>query len=265
MVSPLRYRIVDVFTDRPLEGNPLCVVLDPCPPELMPRIAREANLSETTFPVQTGDDTYEMRIFTPTAELPFAGHPSLGTAWLLGPGRWTQKTSGATVIVEADERGATMTQPRPELTRVEEEADDVLSALGLSSADAICRSTAGGTTHILVATSQAIDQLDPDPGRVTQASLSYGAHTLVPFRAIDESTLHARVFASAVGVAEDPGSGSAAGPIGILARQAWGTHADVTITMGAEIGRPCRLEVHTTDEIRVGGRVVLSAEGHFLV
>jgi trans-2,3-dihydro-3-hydroxyanthranilate isomerase len=265
MVSRLRYRLVDVFTERPLEGNPLCVVSDPCPPELMPRIAREANLSETTFPVQTGEDAYEMRIFTPTVELPFAGHPSLGTAWLLGPGRWTQTTTGATVIVEAEEQGATMTQPRPEFARVEEQADDVLSALGLPSADAIFRSTAGGTTHILVATSQPIDELDPDPGRVAQTSRSCGAHTLVPFREVDQSTLHARVFASAAGVVEDPGSGSAAGPIGLLASQVWGTPGDVTITMGAEIGRPCRLEVHTDDDIRVGGSVVISAEGNFLI
>lgn len=213
MTSRLRYCLVDVFTERPLEGNPLCVVLDPGPPELMQRIAREANLSETTFPVQTGQNTYEMRIFTPTVELPFAGHPSLGTAWLLGPGRWTQTTTGPTVIVEADERGATMTQPRPEFASVEEEADDVLSALGLSSADAFCRSTAGGVTHLLVATSHRIDDLNPDPGRVAQTSRSCGAHTLVPFRAVNESMLHARVFASAAGVVEDPGSGSAAGPI----------------------------------------------------
>jgi trans-2,3-dihydro-3-hydroxyanthranilate isomerase len=263
MVSQLRYRIVDVFTERPLEGNSLCVVLDTCPPELMPRIAREANLSETTFPAQTGPNAYEMRIFTPAAELPFAGHPSLGTAWLLGTGRWTQTTTGGTVIVEADERGATMTQPRPEFVRVEEEADDVLSALGLSSADAICRSTAGGTAHVLVATSEPIDDLDPDSGRVAKVSRSCEALTLVPFHAINESTLHARVFAPAVGVVEDPGSGSAAGPIGLLAREIWGTQADVTITMGAEIGRPCRLEVQTAGDLRVGGRVVLSAEGNF--
>lgn len=62
----------------------------------MQKIAREANLSETTFPSLTGDDSYEMRIFSPTVELPFAGHPSIGTAWLLGPRRWTQVTSGAT-------------------------------------------------------------------------------------------------------------------------------------------------------------------------
>jgi trans-2,3-dihydro-3-hydroxyanthranilate isomerase len=231
----------------------------------MQRIAREANLSETTFPVRTGKDAYEMRIFTPTSELPFAGHPSLGTAWLLGPGHWSQTTIGATVIVEADDRGATMTQPRPEFARIDEKADDVLSALGLASADAIIRSTAGGTTHVLVATSQLIDELDPDPGRVAQTSRACEAQTLVPFRVIDESTLHARVFASAVGIAEDPGSGSAGGPIGLLATQVWGTRADVTITMGAEIGSPSRLEVHTDDEIRVGGRVVISAEGNFLV
>lgn len=265
VMAPLRYRLVDVFTERPLEGNPLCVVLDSCPPELMQRIAREVNLSETTFLVQTDDNSYEMRIFTPTMELPFAGHPSLGTAWLLGPGRWEQTTIGGTVIVEADEQGATMTQPRPDFAAVTEHADDVVSALGLTSADAIYRSTAGGTVHILVATSEPIDGLEPDLGRVAQASRSCGGLTLVPFRAMNNSMLHARVFAPEAGIAEDPGSGSAAGPIGLLAQQIWGTDAKVTITMGAEIGRPSQLEVQTVDDIRVGGRVVLSAEGHFLV
>jgi len=265
MTSRLRYCLVDVFTDRPLGGNPLCVILDPCPPQLMQRIAREANLSETTFPVQTTENAYEMRIFTPTVELPFAGHPSLGTAWLLGPGRWTQTTSGGTVIVEADQRGAKMTQPRPEFVPIEDRADEVLATLGLSSADAIIRSTAGGTTHVLVATSEPLGELDPDPGTVAQTSRSCEAHTLVPFPVVDEAILQARVFASAAGIREDPGSGSAAGPIGLLARQVWHVRPDITITMGAEIGRPSQLEVDTTGEILVGGSVVLSAEGHFLV
>jgi predicted PhzF superfamily epimerase YddE/YHI9 len=92
-----------------------------------------------------------------------------------------------------------------------------------------------------------------------------GAHALVPLRAIDQATLPARVFAPAVSVVEDSGSGSAAGPIGPLARQVWGTHADVTILMGAEMGRPCELHVQTAGEIRLGGRIALSAEGRFLV
>lgn len=261
----LKYRIVDVFSERPFEGNGLCVVLDRCPEELMQRIAREVNLSETTFPVQTGEHAYEMRIFTPTAELSFAGHPSLGTAWLMGPGRWTQTTSGGTVTVEADERGATMTQPRPEFEQVDTEAADVLAALRLSSADAIYRSTAGGITHVLVATSEPIDRLDLDLGQVAEVSRACRGLTLVPFRKVDDATLQARVFAPAAGVPEDPGSGSAAGPIALLARDVWGTGTEVTITMGTEIGRPSRIDVQTDDELRVGGRVAPCAEGHFLI
>lgn len=264
-MNGVRYRIVDVFTERPLNGNPLCVVLDECPLDLMPRIAREVNLSETTFPVQTADDAYEMRIFTPTAELPFAGHPSLGTAWSLGPRHWTQTTSGGTVIVDAHERGATMTQPQPEFASVEEDADDVLAALGLSSADALCRSTAGGTVHILVATTEPIDELAPNLEAVARASQACGGLSLVPFRAIDDATLEARAFAPAVGVPEDPGSGSAAGPIGLLARQVWGTEPSVMIHMGAPVRRPCDIEVETAGELTVGGRVVASAEGRFLL
>ena len=83
----MRYRIVDVFSDRALAGNQLCVVLDDCDESLMQAVAREVNLSETTFPVVTGPASYSNRIFTPSAELPFAGHPSLGTAWALLDGR----------------------------------------------------------------------------------------------------------------------------------------------------------------------------------
>jgi trans-2,3-dihydro-3-hydroxyanthranilate isomerase len=264
-LARLRYRLVDVFTDRPLLGNPLCVVLDQCPPELMQPIAREVNLSETTFPSQTSDDGYEMRIFSPTVELPFAGHPSIGTAWTLGPRRWTQVTSGATVIVEADEHGARMTQPHPEFEQLEEQEEAILSALGLRSADGICRSTAGGTTHVLVATTEPIDGLAPDLTRVAEVSRLCRAHTLVPMRADDRWNLYARVFAPAAGVPEDPGSGSAAGPIGLFARQLWSTDHRVVVGMGAEIGRPSRIEVDITDEVLVGGQVAISAEGHFLI
>ncbi len=231
----------------------------------MQRIAREVNLSETTFPIRTGEDAYEMRIFTPTLELSFAGHPSVGTAWVMGPGRWTQTTAGGTVIVEADELGAMMTQPTPEVEQVEAEAGDVLAALRLSSADAIYRSTAGGITHVLVATSERIDQLELDLGQVAEASRACRGLTLVPFRKVDDVTLHARVFAPAAGVPEDPGSGSAAGPIALLARELWGTGTEVTITMGTEIGRPSRINVRTEGELRVGGRVAPCAEGQFLV
>jgi len=112
-VLELRYRVVDVFSDRPLAGNALCVVLDPCPPDVRAGIAREVKLSETTFPTVTGAGAYDVRILTPTSELPFAGHPTIGTAWVLGPGTWAQTSPRATVRVEADAGGARMTQPAP--------------------------------------------------------------------------------------------------------------------------------------------------------
>ena len=262
-VARLRYRLVDVFASTTFTGNPLCVVLDECPPDLMPRIAREVNLSETTFPTVTGAASYSMRIFTPTIELPFAGHPSIGTAWCMGPGRWEQTTAGATVSVLATEAGARMTQPAPQLTDLDRMEAEVVAAVGLASAEHVVRSTAGGVTHILVCTDHPLDQLKPDLDAVAAASRRCDAHTIVPMRRSNDTTVQARVFAPAVGVPEDPGSGSAAGPVALVAREVWRTDAHVAVLMGAEVGRPSRIDVEIADELWVGGAVVMSAEGQF--
>ena len=262
-MARLRYRLVDVFTTTSFSGNPLCVVLDACPQDLMQRIAREVNLSETTFPTVTGESAYRMRIFTPTIELPFAGHPSVGTAWCLGPGRWEQTTAGGTVTVIATEAGAHMTQPAPDLTSVSVPEAEVVAALGLPTADHVVRSSAGGVTHILVCTDHSLDRLQPDLGAVADVSRRCSAYTIVPMRQHDDATIHARVFAPAAGVPEDPGSGSAAGPIALVAKDVWNTSSEVTVLMGAEVGRPSQIEVKIADELWVGGAVVISAEGHF--
>lgn len=260
----LRYRIVDVFTDKPFTGNGLCVVLDECPENLMQLIAREVNLSETTFPVVTGDASYRMRVFTPAGELPFAGHPSIGTAWVLGPGTWTQTTSGATVTIEADADGAEMSQPDPVLTEVDPAG--MAQALGLPGLEGAWLSEAGGTNHVLVPTTSPLDDIQPDLSAVRTMAAGAGGISLCAFRRLDDSALHVRVFVPSAGIAEDPGTGSAAGPIGILARRLWETNENVTIRQGDEIGRPCRIRVHAAEgEIRVGGSVVASAEGRWLV
>src|SRR5581483_10345299 len=264
-MTRLRYRLVDVFTDVPLRGNPLAVVLDPCPDELMQAVAREFNLNETTFPVRTGDDSYSMRIFTQTIEIPFAGHPTLGTAWALGPNRWTQVTSGATVTVEADERGARMTQPDPGFEPLEEEGAELVASLAIESADGVVRADVGGSVHALVATTEPIDRLDPDLARVAEISRRCRAHTVVPLRALGGSDLHARVFGPASGFSEDPGSGSAAGPVALFSRELWGTEERVTVAMGAEIRRPSRLAVDVSSGVVVGGDVVVSAEGELVL
>lgn len=258
----MRYRIVDVFTDRPLAGNALCVVLDPCSDDLMARLAREVNLSETTFPTVTGEGAYEMRIFTPAGEIPFAGHPSLGTGWVLGPGRWEQRTQHTTVVVEADADGARMTQPDPAV--VEHDPTLAVRATGLPGAEAAWRIDLAGTVHLLVATDAPLEDVRPAMHEVADVTAAVGAVGLGLFRRLDDRTIHVRVFGPAVDLPEDPGTGSAAGPIGLLARAHWGTDADVTIRQGDEIRRPCRIDVHAEPgAVTVGGRVAACAEGRF--
>ena len=256
------YRIVDVFSDRPLAGNALCVVLDPVPPAVMAALAREVNLSETAFPVVVGDGEYESRIFTPGEELPFAGHPTLGTAWVLGGGRWTQRTAGATVVVEATADGAVMEAPEPVLSEVD--PGPAIAALGVPGAEAVVVAEAGGMRHLLVPTDAPLGGLQPDLVAVAEVQRRHRTTTVAPVRRIDDRTLHARVFCPGAGIPEDPGTGSAAGPFARLARQRWGVDADLTIRQGDEVGRPCRITVHAGDDgLRVGGAVSACAEGWF--
>lgn len=261
----LRYRIVDVFSDRPLAGNALCVVLDPVPEAVMAAIAREVNLSETTFPVQIADDAYDVRIFTPSAELPFAGHPSLGTAWVLGPKMWAQTSSGATVQVTADADGAVMTQPDPTFDWLgDHAAEGVRRALGASTTEGVCRAEAAGNAHVIVPTAAPIEGLTPDLGAIAGIAAELSATTCAVVRRVDDGHLHVRVFAPGAGISEDPGTGSAAGPVALLARQLWATDTDVLIRQGDEMGRPCRIQVHAeVGALRVGGRVAACAEGTF--
>ena len=267
-MSDLPYKVVDVFTDRPLAGNALCVVLDDAGGDsvLMQAIAREANLSETTFVTRTGDDTYDVRIWTTAGELPFAGHPSLGSAWALGPGRWTQTSPGATVVIEVSEAGAVMAQPDPVFTEVYPEGVGAALGLPVASVRTAFVGEIGGTRHLLVPTDAAIDRLQPDNAALLAATRSLRITGVGVVRRVDDGTLHARVFIPGASLVEDPGTGSAAGPFGLLARRLWSTDEDVVILQGAEMGRPCRIEVHAElGNLRVGGHVAACAEGRFVL
>ena len=266
-MADLRYRIVDVFSERPLAGNALCVLLDDCDPSLMQAIAREVNLSETTFPHLTGARAYDVRILTPSSELPFAGHPSLGTAWTLGvqhgSGRWSQTSPGATVTIDVDGEGARMTQPPPVLDVLTDE-EGPRAAAGLITTVGCWVAEAGGNRHLIVATEDALDALKPDLPQIEALSAASKATTFAVVRRRDDRTLHVRVFAPAVGIVEDPGTGSAAGPIGVVAKSVWGMADSMTIFQGAEVGRPCRIDVELgVDGPIVGGRVARCAEGRF--
>jgi trans-2,3-dihydro-3-hydroxyanthranilate isomerase len=237
-------------------------VLDPAPEPVMQAIAREVNLSETTFPVVIAEDEYDVRIFTPGEEMPYAGHPTLGTAWVLGPRAWKQTSPGGTIVVEADFTGAVMSQPDPEI--VEVDAAPCVAALGLPGAEGAYRATIMGLSHVFVPTVAPIEGLTPDPTAVAAAARQAGGSSLAPVRRIDDTTLHVRLFAPGLGVTEDPGTGSAAGPVGVLTRRLWSMADDIVIRQGDEVGRPCRIEVHAElGNVRVGGRVAACAEGVF--
>ena len=256
----MRYRTVDVFTDRALAGNALCVVLDPCPEERMQAIAREMNLSETTFVTGRDQGGYSVRIFTPTVELPFAGHPTLGTAWVMGPGRWIQTSPGGRVPVTVTAGGAEMTQPDPEI--VDAIAPGVGAALGVDRVLGTWRAEAAGTAHLIAAVDGPIDGLRPDPAAAQELLDAHATTTLAAVRHLDGSALHVRVFFRAIGIGEDPGTGSVAGPIGMLAREIFGLGPDLLIRQGDEIGRPSRIRVHAeAGDLRVGGGVVGVTEG----
>ncbi len=118
--------------------------------------------------------------------------------------------------------------------------------------------------HLLVAVDVSLEGLSPDASALTAVTRGVGATTLAVVRLLDQRTLQARVFAPAAGVSEDPGTGSVAGPLAVLAAKTWGTDQRVSILQGAEVGRPCRIEVDTSgDRLEVAGRVTGCAEGRF--
>jgi trans-2,3-dihydro-3-hydroxyanthranilate isomerase len=139
-VPTLPYHVLDVFTDRPYAGNPLAVVLDgdDLSTESMQAIAREFNLSETTFPTSSDRADYAVRIFTPGTELPFAGHPSIGTAWLLArlgripAGEVRQDCAAGVLPVAVTGSGATLTGGAPTVSDPLD-AEPLLHSVGLEA------------------------------------------------------------------------------------------------------------------------------------
>jgi trans-2,3-dihydro-3-hydroxyanthranilate isomerase len=118
----------------------------------------------------------------------------------------------------------------------------------------------------VVAVDGPLETLRPRPDAARELLDRHATTTLALVRRLDAQTLHVRVFFRSVGIAEDPGTGSAAGPIGVLARRLWDLGPDLLIRQGDEIGRPSRIQVHAEPgDLRVAGRVVLAAEGRFAV
>jgi trans-2,3-dihydro-3-hydroxyanthranilate isomerase len=221
MLGPdlLDYWVVDVFADQAFAGNPLAVVLDAdeLTTEQMQLMALEFNLSETTFPVRTdaaGAD-YRVRIFTPVAELPFAGHPSVGSAWLLhslgrvGAGRVVQECGAGLLPLEVGADRVTLTGGAPKVSDpVEHEA--LLAAVGLDRVDLAGPTDVAGANvrwagagldwAFLHVTHDAVGRARPNLDRLAEISASAPDRAGVVAVAWDDGRAHSRVFAGGVGV-----------------------------------------------------------------
>jgi len=275
-----RYVVVDVFTNEPLAGNQLAVFTDArgIPEDRLQLLAKEMNFSETTFvyPPQADGHVF-MRIFTPAAEIPFAGHPTLGTAFVLaGPLQLLElriETGQGTVPVRVEREGARivfgrMEQPLPTIAPFER-ADELQAVLGVESQLPV-EVYDNGLRHVFVALGSAAEvaALRPDQQRLAALG-TYGINCF----AGEGPAWKTRMFGPMLGVPEDPATGSAAGPLALhLARHGRIAFGDeIEISQGAEIGRPSTLYARVdgtadaVERIEVGGSAVIVARGEFSI
>jgi trans-2,3-dihydro-3-hydroxyanthranilate isomerase len=279
-VRKLRYVIADVFTDTPLAGNGLAVFTDGrgVEDEEMQRLAREMNLSETVFVLPAeGDGHARMRIFTPATELPFAGHPTLGTAFVLAAPLQLSvirlETQAGVVPVELEREGAKivfgrMEQPLPTWEPFADE-DALLRAVGVERSELPVLLYDNGMRNVYVAlgSEDEVAALRPDFSALAEMPPVLGINCF----AGSGTRWKTRMFAPAGGVAEDPATGSAAGPLAAhLARHGRiGFREEVEISQGAEIGRPSTLyarvegSAEQLERVAVGGSAVVVAHGEF--
>jgi trans-2,3-dihydro-3-hydroxyanthranilate isomerase len=277
-----RFLQVDVFTDRPFGGNPLAVFPEAAglTTDEMRRLAREMNLSETTFVLPPGDPAagadFKVRIFTPARELPFAGHPVVGTHWALAHlGRVALREPVTRVrfelgvgVLPADLHVAggrvervVMTQDRPTFHAVLEDVSALAAGLGLPP-EAITETglpvqvVSTGVPQMMVPVRSLAEVQGLDAGRLNVAALNracdaVGTDCVMVFTfetERPEATVHVRMFAPRLGVPEDPATGSANGALGayLVHRRAVEVTEPTTYILseqGAEIDRPSTLYV----------------------
>ncbi|HEX5535444.1 MAG TPA: PhzF family phenazine biosynthesis protein [Actinomycetales bacterium] len=299
-MTRLSFEVLDVFTDRPFAGNPLAVVTggEDLSAEQMQALAREFHLSETCFPLaptpeeQARGVDYRLRIFTPTTELPFAGHPSVGAAWLMAqrghvePGRVVQACGAGDLPLQVAPDGGpvTLTGGSPTLGRTLDGAE-AAAAVGLGPHDlagpevqlagtgvefVILHVTEGAVPRARAA---AIDDLghsvyvvawpgtdawpQPAPADAQDGATRDGVTDAADHGSRLREPVRARLFAGDIGVAEDPATGSAALALAVQAVAAGLLPADGTssfeVLQGVELGRPSTLHVEVDAE---GGRAV---------
>ena len=274
----MRFVIADVFTDQPLAGNQLAVFTDAraIPEDTLQPLAKEMGFSETVFvlPPESGGHA-RIRIFTPNVELPFAGHPVLGSAFVLGAPLQLMEilleTEAGVIPITLEREGARivfgwMQQPIPNWQPFAQ-AEELQELLGVRSRLPVEEYDLG-PHHVFLelGSEEEVAALEPDfgaLGRLTEFGVNCFAGSGTHWKT--------RMFAPTSGVAEDPATGSACGPLGIhLVRHGRiQTGEEVEVSQGAEIGRPSKLFVRVDgtpeqiERVEVGGSAVIVARGEF--
>src|ERR1043166_2953292 len=295
----LHYHRVDVFTDRAFGGNPLAVFTNGrgLETETMQAIAKEFNLSETTFVLPPDDPRHDwrVRIFTPGSELPMAGHPTVGTSYVLAREHLIPRGEAASNIVLEEGVGpvpvrvefeggepsfAEMTQPLPRFGPRLEDARAATEMLSLKAEDVDTSlplevvSCGVPFLYVPLRTLDAARRARPRAElieRVAQGGVPPQVFLFTREVEHTGSTVHSRMFAPALGVAEDPATGGASGPLGCyLVRHGvipCDNAAEIVSEQGVEMGRPSfiRIRIERGGEeitaVRVGGQCQFMGEG----
>ena len=279
-MARFRFVVCDVFTDTPFAGNQLAVFTDAreIPEERLQPLAREVNFSETVFVYPPAEGGHaRIRIFTPGIEVPFAGHPTLGTAFVLGGPLQLEvirlETGRGIVPVRLEREGARivfgrMEQPIPVIEPFDA-ADALLAGLGVVRSELPVDLYDNGLRHVYVTlpTEEDVARLRPDLGRLAEFGEELGVNTI----AGSGTRWKTRMFIPSGTIAEDAATGSAAGPLALhLARHGRIPFGEeIEITQGVEIGRPSTLYARVdgstlqVERVEVGGAAVIVARGEF--
>ncbi|MHA7985819.1 PhzF family phenazine biosynthesis protein [Rathayibacter sp. CAU 1779] len=294
----MRFAYVDVFAPRPLTGNPVVVVqgADGRPDSVLQSLAREFNQSETAFvlrtdPARDGSADWRLRSFTPTgAEVFGAGHNALGAvAWLAASGHLDGERTTFSQAIGEENYAVTVSGVRPDAAHVAirqsppqrlatfDDREPLARALGITPdavlVELVPEVVSTGAAHLLVPLrSRAdVDAARPDPGALSALLSSIGAEGCAVFSldAVEpEADAHVRFFNPTMGIAEDPATGTAAGPLAVklLRDELVPPIPTVVVAQGHAVGRPSLLSVDVDgDAVTLHGDGIVVAEGDLRV
>jgi PhzF family phenazine biosynthesis protein len=283
-----KYKVVDVFTAQPLLGNPVAVVLDAegLDGATMQQIARWTNLSETTFvlPPTRPEADYRLRIFTPGSELPFAGHPTLGSAHAVlesgrtapRDGRLVQECGAGLIGIAVNGSTRVLTLPAAQITALAPQDVDELEAILGAPVNRTATPALVDVGPVWVvaqlASADAVLQMQPDLARSAAFERRLHATGITVFgaHATGDADIEVRSFAPSCGVGEDPVCGSGNGAVAVFQRMRGllpDTHSTYVAAQGQCVGRRGRISISVAgdDSVTVGGECVTVLDGRLRI